>query len=76
MRRSLAKLFIIVAFANLIVGISLLVTHKFTIVPLIEWIETFSKSDREILLSFFAKAQIAFVLACLVLGAAFGFRPK
>jgi hypothetical protein len=76
MKAYFAKGLIVVALANLIVGISLFFTHKFTIVPLIEWIETIPKSDREILISFFAKAQIAFGLACLVLGAAFGFRPK
>jgi hypothetical protein len=76
MKSYLAKFFIILAFANIIVGLSVLLTHKFTIVPLIEWIETIPKNDREILISFFSKSQIAFGLVCLVLGAAFGFRPK
>jgi hypothetical protein len=74
MRRIITKLLIFVALVNIVVGIGVLVGHKYTILPLFEWLRSFSGEQLELLVSFAAKCQIAFGLLFLVAAAVIGRR--
>jgi hypothetical protein len=74
MRRTITQILVAFAVGNIVFGLLLLFVHSYTIVPLIEWLRTFTQQQLEMLFSFAAKAEIALGLVLLVIAALMGRR--
>jgi hypothetical protein len=74
MRRNLTKLLVLLALANIVVGLVLLIGYRFTVLPLIVWLRQFSDEQLGVLISFLAKSELALGLVLLVVAALVGRR--
>jgi uncharacterized Tic20 family protein len=78
MRRTITKLLILAALANILFGLVVLIGRDYTIVPVIVWLRSFQEQQLDLLISFAAKCEIAIGLAFLIAAAILGRRliPK
>jgi hypothetical protein len=78
MRRTITKLLILAALANILIGLVVLVGRAYTIVPVIVWLRSFEQQQLDLLISFAAKCEIAIGLVFLIAAAIVGRRllPK
>lgn len=74
MRRTITKILIFIALANILIGIVLLLSYRYTALPLVEWLRSLRTDELELLLSFLAKLEIALGLLFLVAAALVGRR--